>query len=243
MKQKFFILIFLSLLTIIIAGCTTTEQTVSEPEVPAETQIIEEEIEPEVSVEQIQEEIVEEEPVIEEPVVEEIPEEEIPEEEITEEVYDELEEEPVVEEINDEDEEYERSINNMEGSVTKEDFVEDKKDILARIKKLDDVMTDGDFFTWKTLVEPSSLSYWSLKGNLKKVSSMLPIKGIQLNNLEDYFKFVFIQSRIGRQIDEIRYISDSYVKAVQVTDSQDVVYYYFVKISGVWKLSLPPLND
>lgn len=156
---------------------------------------------------------------------------------------DELEEEPDVVEISDEDEEYERSINNMEGTVSKENFVEDKKDILARIKKLDDVMARSDFLTWKTFVEPDSLSYWSLKGNLRKVSAMLPIKGIQLNSLEDYFKFVFIQSRIGRQVDEIRYVSDSYVKAVQVTDSQDVVYYYFVKINGIWKVTLPPLSE
>ncbi len=244
-------IIYLILLAaaLILTGCATTDKS--------DNQVPQEEPQP-VAVE----ETVVEESIIEEPVVEEIsePEQEFePEPEPVEEVIEEqsepepqeefsefddmLEEEPVVEEITDYGEEYERSINNMEGSVSIEDFVEDKRDILSRIKKLDDVMDRKDFLTWKTFVEPESLSYWSLKGNLKKVSAMLPIKGIQLNSLEDYFKFVFIQSRIGRQIDEIRYISDSYVKAVQVTDSQDVVYYYFIKLNGIWKLKLPPLND
>lgn len=241
MKRIFYLILFATAL--FLAGCATTDKS-AEQEIPDVPQTVEtEETEEETIVESI---------IIEEPAVEEItePEPVIEAEEITEEPeveiseFDDLiEEEPVVEEITDYGEEYERSINNMEGTVTIEDFVEDKKDILSRIKKLGDVMDRKDFYTWKTFVEPESLSYWSLKGNLKKVSAMLPIKGIQLNSLEDYFKFVFIQSRIGRQIDEIRYISDSYVKAVQVTDSQDVVYYYFIKLNGIWKLKLPPLND
>lgn len=242
MKRKIYLILLATAL--FLTGCATTDK--SENQIPQE--------EPQTV--EVEEPLVEE-AIIEEPVVEEITEPE-PEPEPVEEIIEEqpapqaeeisefddiLEEEPVVEEIDDYGEEYERSINNMEGSVSIEDFVEDKKDILSRIKKLGDVMDRKDFYTWKTFVEPESLSYWSLKGNLKKVSAMLPIKGIQLNSLEDYFKFVFIQSRIGRQIDEIRYISDSYVKAVQVTDSQDVVYYYFIKLNGIWKLKLPPLND
>ena len=82
-----------------------------------------------------------------------------------------------------------------------------------------------------------------LPKNLHKAEAKLPVKGLKLNDLEDYFHLVFIQSRVGRQIDEIRYISDSSVKAVQVREDQDVVYYYFHKINGTWKLHLPPLED
>lgn len=223
--KKFSILIIL-LSVFLIISCESTEKAepVEQPAVE-EITIVEE---PE-----SQEEPFIEEPFIEEPAVEEIV-------EIEEEI---LEEEPVVEEVTGDDEEYARSINNMEGSVSKEDFLEDKRDILSRIAKLDEIMKQGDFLTWKTFVDQESLSYWSLRGNLRKVSAKLPVKGLQLNTLEDYFKFVFIQSRIGRQIDEIRYVSDTYVKAVQVTDDQDVVYYYFEKINGIWKVNLPALTD
>lgn len=218
--KKFSILIIL-LSVFLIISCESTEKAE-----PVEQPAVEE-------ITIVEEPESQEEPFIEEPAVEEIV-------EIEEEI---LEEEPVVEEVTGDDEEYARSINNMEGSVSKEDFLEDKRDILSRIAKLDEIMKQGDFLTWKTFVDQESLSYWSLRGNLRKVSAKLPVKGLQLNTLEDYFKFVFIQSRIGRQIDEIRYVSDTYVKAFQVTDDQDVVYYYFEKINGIWKVNLPALTD
>ena len=147
---------------------------------------------------------------------------------------------PAVEE---DDAEYQRSTNQMEGNVTKEVFSEDKKEILQKIAELDAIMKNYDYNSWVTYIDDESISYWQDRRNLKKVSTRLPVKGLTLNSLEDYFKFVFIQSRVGRQIDEIRYISDTNVKAVQVREQQDIVYYYFHKVGGDWKLHLPPLED
>jgi len=142
-----------------------------------------------------------------------------------------------------EDEEYVRSTSKMEGNVTKEVFSEDKKAILQKIAELDAIMKNHDYNSWHTYIDDESLAYWQDMRNLHKISTRLPIKGIKVESLEDYFKYVFIQSRIGRQIDEIRYISDTSIKAVQVRDQQDIVFYYFHKINGEWKLHLPPLED
>lgn|SRR5574344_21482 len=142
-----------------------------------------------------------------------------------------------------EDEEYERSVNQMTNTVTKEVFSEDKKEILQIIANLDTIMKNYDYASWITYVDEESRIYWENRKNLHKASTRLPVKGLQLDSLEDYFKFVFIQSRIGREVDEIRYLSDMSVKAVQVKDSQDIVYYYFHKVDGTWKLHLPPLDD
>ncbi len=150
--------------------------------------------------------------------------------------------EPSVEVLED-DEEYTRSTNNMEGAVTKDVFTEDKKIILEIINNLDKIMKSDDYSSWVNYIDKESLTYWQNPKNLHKAESKLPVKGLKLNDLEDYFHLVFIQSRVGRQIDEIRYISDSSVKAVQVREDQDVVYYYFHKINGIWKLHLPPLED
>ena len=99
------------------------------------------------------------------------------------------------------------------------------------------------FFCYCSLESTTGLWGAVYMRNLHKISTRLPIKGIKVESLEDYFKYVFIQSRIGRQIDEIRYISDTSIKAVQVRDQQDIVFYYFHKINGEWKLHLPPLED
>ena len=78
--------------------------------------------------------------------------------------------------------------------------------------------------------------------NIRKPQKKLPDKTLQLYGIKDYFKHVFIPARKNRRVDEIRYISKSYVKAVQVKDdSSIVVYYYFIKENGKWIVHIPEL--
>jgi hypothetical protein len=141
------------------------------------------------------------------------------------------------------DEEYERSTRDLEVSVSKDTFEEDKKIILAIIHSLDTVMTEMDYEKWIDFLDPESVTYWSNRNNLQRASSLLPVKGLKLRNLYDYFKYVFIPSRTGRTVSEIRYISPDYVKAVQVNETEDIIYYYFVKLNGEWKVRLPEIQS
>ncbi len=139
------------------------------------------------------------------------------------------------------DDEYARSVGNV--AVTKDRFVEDKAEILGIIEKLSTVMKEKNYGAWMNLLDEESISYWKKKQNLKKAQARLPIKGIQLRTMEDYFKYIFIPARQNRTITEIRYISDKYVKAIEMKESVDYVYYYFNKVDGKWMLHLPPLTD
>ena len=139
------------------------------------------------------------------------------------------------------EDEYARSVGTT--AVSKDTFAEDKTNILAIIAKLDIIMKDFDYKSWTLYVEPDSLAYWQQPENLKKAQSRLPIKGLQLRSLEDYFKYVFVPSRAGRVVTEIRYIDDTTVKAVQVQENQDIIYYYFKKIDRSWMLRLPPIEN
>ena len=135
--------------------------------------------------------------------------------------------EPVVQEVKEPetpapvDDEFSRST--QEVSITVEEFNADKKAILDIIKELSYVMQDRDYNKWLTYIEPESVTYWSNPNNLKQASKRLPVKGMKLANLNDYFTFVFVPSRKGREVDEIRHISLESVKAVQNTDEQDIV--------------------
>ena len=182
-------------------------------------------------------------PVVEElpPVVEETPpakEEELPpalEEPAP------LAEEPVVEPPV-EDDEYSRSVGDV--TVSRDTFVDDKEEVLRIIKKLDSVMKDMNYREWLQYVDDESIKYWQQPANLKKAQKRLPVKGLKLNNLQDYFKYVFVPARRGRTVTEIRYISDSYIKAIQVQEEgDDIVFYYFNKISGHWMVHLPPIDN
>lgn len=139
------------------------------------------------------------------------------------------------------DEEYSRSTTNV--GVSKEKFEEDKTQILKIIDELAVVMKNQDYFGWLKYLDENSKDYWSKKQNLQKASNRLPKKGFQLKSLQDYFKYVFIPSRVGRTVDEIRYETETQVKVVQSKNNTDMVYYNFLREDGKWKLRLPPIND
>lgn len=141
-----------------------------------------------------------------------------------------------------EDLEYERSIGNA--GVSRNTFEDDKAAILRIIKELATVMKTLNYKSWVTYLDQETIDYWSRPANLRKAQARLPIKGLQLKTLEDYFKYVFVPARTGREVTEIRYVSPTYVKAVQVTkEDKDIVYYYFNKINGKWMVNIPPLTE
>lgn len=140
------------------------------------------------------------------------------------------------------DEEYFRSTSALKDElITQDAFLADKKEILEKIDALAQIMLARDYGKWLYYLSPSSKEYWQNQKNLADVSSRLPVKGYTLKNLDDYFRMIFIPSRQNSKVDEIRYISSTLVKAVQVRGSQDVVYYVFIKINNTWLLELDTL--
>ena len=175
------------------------------------------------------------------PIVEETkPQEEMPEDEVQD-VEDEVE--LINEEVKQEedDEEYLRSTQALsaEELVTKDEFAEDKAEILRIIKELQKVMEKEDVEDWLSYVDTASKNFYSNPVNIRKVQKKLPNKAIVLNGIGDYFKYVFIPSRKNREITEIRYISKTNTKAVQVNDDGSITrYYQFIKVNGKWYVQL-----
>lgn len=185
----------------------------------------------------------EEEVTPEAPVIEETPSPQIieePEEILTDEDEVELIEEEVT--IVDEDEEeYLRSTKDLseEELVTKDEFAEDKAEILRIIKELQKVMEKEDVEDWLKYVDKDSKNFYSNPANIRKVNKKLPNKAIVLNGIGDYFKYVFIPSRKNREITEIRYLSKTNTKAVQVNEDGSITrYYQFIKVNGKWYVQL-----
>lgn len=139
-----------------------------------------------------------------------------------------------------ENEEYLRSVADVQ--VSRETFISDKRVILQIISELSDVMENEDYSRWITYIDQDSINYWSQSTVLQKAASRLPVKGLKLSSLRDYFYNIFIPSRKGKDVDEIRYLTTDTVKAVHVNGDTDVVYYTLYKIDGVWKIHLPKLN-
>lgn len=143
-----------------------------------------------------------------------------------------------------EDEEYIRSTNNLssEEIVTREEFADDKAEILRIISELQEIMDEEDTEAWLTYIAPESIKYYSTPANIRKAQKKLPNKAIILNGIGDYFKYVFIPSRKRSKVEEIRYISKTNIKAVDVKDDGSIiVYYQFVKINNKWLVHIPKL--
>ena len=140
------------------------------------------------------------------------------------------------------DDEYQRSTKEV-SDVSYEEFQADKKIILQKIEELSVIMADYNYSEWVKYIDGNSISYWSNQSNLIKASKRLPVKGLRLRTLQDYFKYVFVPARKNHEVEEIRYIDKGKIKAVQVKDETDVVYYNFQKINGEWTVVLPELEN
>ena len=167
---------------------------------------------------------------------------------IDEDVQEYIHQEEVVEVLEAEDEltddEYLRSIADLDkdSAVSKQEFTDDKHEILQIISELAIIMETKNTLEWLNYIEDESKVYYKNPVNLRKAQRKLRNKLIELKTIEDYFLYVFIEARRNKSIDEIRYVSRTKVKAVQVREDTDVVYYEFVKENGKWKVYLPPVS-
>ena len=214
--KRLSILSFFLVLLFVVAGCSSTEPVQEQVQVvqpqPQKTEVPDPKPEPE------------------------------PEPEPAPEPEPEPEPEPV-RELTPEEEEFLRSTValNGDGEVTIDTFTKDKQDILDTIDKLANIMKTNNYRAWLGYVSPSSREYWSKPNHLQEVEAKLPVKGLKISGLQDYFKYIFVPARSGHQVDEIRYVSDSLVKAVQVQKNRDIVFYTFEKVDDKWLLKLDTL--
>ena len=104
------------------------------------------------------------------------------------------------------DEEYERSVGQLTNgdSVTKEEFISDKTEIINIIKELQRIMEKQDYEGWTKYISKASMQYYSSPVNIRKANKRLPDKTIIMHGLEDYFKYIFIPSRKQSQVDDRR---------------------------------------
>ena len=145
-------------------------------------------------------------------------------------------------EVSEADKEYARSVSNLSGKISKDTFIEDKKDIMQTIDELNDIIKRRDYEAWLTYVSPSSKQYWTNPKNLAAVANRLPVKGITIRSMRDYFLYVFIPARQNSKVEEIRYVSPTVTKAVEPKEDEDLIFYLFEKASnGDWLLKLDTL--
>ena len=142
-----------------------------------------------------------------------------------------------------EDSEYSKAISKLSGeTVSINAYEADLAAIQAEIEELDKIMKARDFQKWQKHIEQESIDYWKNPSHLAKASSLLPQKNEKVKNLFDYFNKVFIPARVDHKGEHIRYIDSASVKAVEVKEDAEVVFYTFVKQKDKWLVRLPTLD-
>lgn len=120
--------------------------------------------------------------------------------------------------------------------ITKKDYVDTKSEIVSVVEDLNTITANSDYKRWRTYLSDEYVEYFSQKNVLQAVSEKLPIKGIRLNSLNDYFNYVFVPSRKAIRVDDIKFTSPKTVDVIMHNAGSRLLIYSLEKREEQWKL-------
>ena len=145
--------------------------------------------------------------------------------------------EPVVEVKPEPVEEKNTVIAEFEGvTITKETYDQTKTEMEKSVEKLNRITATKDYAQWTTFLSEEYKQQYSQPLTLRKVSEALPVKGIKLKSLRDYFMYVFVPSRQNVRVDDIRFVSPTRVDVIMKQANVSLLVYGLENINGSWKL-------
>lgn len=126
-------------------------------------------------------------------------------------------------------------------TITKETYVQTKSEIEKVVDQLNRITATKDYAQWIQFLSNDYKREYSKPATLKIVSEALPVKGIKLKSLKDYFTYVFVPSRQKIRVDDIHFVSPSHVDVIMKQGSVSLLIYSIENVSGSWKLIPPEL--
>ena len=123
--------------------------------------------------------------------------------------------------------------------ITKETYDQTKAEIEKLVDQLNAITASKQYAKWIELLSEEYKTEYSKAATLKIVSEALPVKGIKLKSLQDYFLYVFVPSRQRIRVDDIRFISPTHVDVIMKQGSTSLLIYSISNVSGSWKLVAP----
>jgi len=124
-------------------------------------------------------------------------------------------------------------------TITKQTFKTTKTEIQLIVEDLNKITFSKDYDRWQTYLSEEYRQNFSDPAILEKVSASLPVKGIQLRTLKDYFSYVFVPSRQNMRVDDIQFVSPIRVYVImEIAPKSPAAIYILEKTPGGWKLVL-----
>ena len=125
--------------------------------------------------------------------------------------------------------------------ITKETYNQTKTEMEKIVDKLNRITATKDYNQWISFLSAEYRQQYSQTSTLKMVSEALPVKGIKLKSLKDYFSYVFVPSRQNVRVDDIQFVSPTRVNVIMKQGNVSLLIYGIENINGSWKLMPPKL--
>ena len=109
------------------------------------------------------------------------------------------------------------------------------------VDKLNHITATKDYAQWLTFLSDEYKRYYSQTATLNKVSEALPVKGIKLKSLKDYFTYVFVPSRQNVRVEDIKFVSPTRVNVIMKQANGSLRGSRLENIDSSWKLIPPKL--
>jgi len=123
--------------------------------------------------------------------------------------------------------------------ITRQDYHDTMNELKVIVESLNKVAATSDYTKWLTFLSETYKKEFSNTSTLNKTVANLKKKnvtGFKLQNLKDYFKYVFVASRQNIRVDDIEFISPVRVNVLMLTAGKKLLVYDLEKINGRWLL-------
>lgn len=122
-------------------------------------------------------------------------------------------------------------------AITKHTFIATKSEIELVVEDLNRIVMKKDYDRWQDYLSEEYRQTFSDPAMLETVSRSLPVKGIKLKTLKDYFTYVFVPSRQNMRVDDIQFVSPTRVYVImEITPDSPAAIYILENTTFGWKL-------
>lgn len=122
-------------------------------------------------------------------------------------------------------------------TITRATYDAAKTEIQLVVEELNRITLSRDYTKWLTYLSDEYIETYSDPETLQRVSASLPIRGVQLKSLRDYFFFVFVPSRQNMRVDDIQFVSPTRVYAImEISPTQPVAIYILERTENGWQI-------
>lgn len=137
-----------------------------------------------------------------------------------------------------EEAEVEQDISEEDFEVSEEVFDQTFMEVEAVIAELNSLIRQEQYQEWLTYLTEDYRSYYSSPQQLERYSESerLQSAGIQLKNLEDFFRHVVVPSRANLRLDDLVFLNEKSVEAIMIVRDQRISVYRLRLVDNEWKI-------